>query len=221
MADNSIFKIAFLASILFHSIFFLTIPETSFMPTRRSLEKIEITYYKIKKEEPKKKKTSSVIRKPIIKNLPKVTKEEVLKPPKEIAKEASKPKVEEKTTVALKKVEEKKFETVIKEEKDTAKKVTYINYYRAVREKIRKYADRNYPKARDLGEGEVLLNFIISSSGELLQIRVVNGKSVKDPDLREIAINSIKDASPFPPFPKGMSQYRITFNLILAFEPKR
>jgi len=221
MADNSIFKFAFLASILFHAIFFLTIPETSFMPTRRSLEKIKIVYYKIKKEKPKKKKVFSRKKKPIIRELPKVTKKEVLNPPKKIAKKASKPKIEKKTTVAFKKVKEKKFESVVKEEKDTAKKVTYINYYRAVREKIRKYADRNYPKTKDLGEGEVLLNFVVSSNGELLQIRVVNRKSVKDPDLREIAINSIRDASPFPSFPKGMSQYQITFNLILSFEPKR
>jgi len=219
MSENRAFKFALLASILFHSVFFLTVPEMPFMPTRRSLEKIKITYYKIK-EEPEKKKISSRKKKPIVRKLPKVTKEQVLKPPKDLAKKSRKAKREKRTTVALEKVKEKKFETVVKEEKDKRKKATYINYYRAVRERIRKHADRNYPKNRDLGEGEVFLNFIVSSSGELLQVRVVNRKSVKNPELREIAIDSVRDASPFPPFPKGMSQYRITFNLIISFEPE-
>jgi len=219
MSENRAFKFALLASILFHSVFFLTVPEMPFMPTRRSLEKIKITYYKIK-EEPEKKKISSRKKKPIVRKLPKVTKEQVLKPPKDLAKKSRKAKREKRTTVALEKVKEKKFETVVKEEKDKRKTATYINYYRAVRERIRKHADRNYPKNRDLGEGEVFLNFIVSSSGELLQVRVVNRKSVKNPELREIAIDSVRDASPFPPFPKGMSQYRITFNLIISFEPE-
>jgi len=220
MPDNSTFKFALLASLLFHSIFFLTIPEIPFLPSKRSLGKIKITYYKIK-EEPKKKKTSSRRKKkPIIRELPKVTKEDLLKPPKDIAKKAKRVNKDKRSIVALEKVKEKKFESVVKEEKDRARKVSYINYYRAIREKIRRYADRNYPKARDLGEGEVFLKFVVSSNGELLQVRVVNRKSVKDPDLREVAINSVRDASPFPPFPKGMSQYQISFNLIMSFEPK-
>lgn len=219
MTDNKTFQIALLVSVLVHSIFFFTLPQIPFLPSKRSLGKIEISYYKVKKEIPEKKKISSR-RKPIVKKLPKVTKEDLLKPPKDLAKETRKPKASKKSIVALEKVKNKKFETVVREEKNKAKKAAYINYYRAVREKIRKQADRNYPQSRDLGEGEVFLTFVIASNGELLQVKVVNRKSVKDPELRQVAIDSVRDASPFPAFPKGMSQYRITFTLIMSFEPE-
>jgi len=220
MADNKTLQVALLVSVLVHSVFFLTLPQIPFLPNKRSLNKIEITYYKVKEKMPEKEKISSRKTKPIVKKLPEATKEDVLKPPKDLAKESRKPKANKKSVVALEKVEDKKFETVVSEEKDKAKKATYINYYRAVREKIRKQADRNYPQTRDLGEGEVFLTFVVASDGELLQVRVIDNKSVKDPELREIAIDSVRDASPFPVFPKGMSQYRITFTLIMSFEPQ-
>ncbi len=155
---------------------------------------------------------------PIVEDLPDVRKEEILKSPKAAAKKEVRPKVRPERVVAAKEVKEKRFEKVIEEEKDDAKRATYISYYHAVRERIRKFADRNYPRKRRLGQGEVFLSFVVASSGELLQVRVVNEKSAESFALRNLAINSIRDASPFPPFPKGMSQYQITFNVVISFE---
>jgi len=87
-----------------------------------------------------------------------------------------------------------------------------------VREKIRRFADENYPGFRNLGKGEVYVSFVVTSSGELLQVRVVDDKSINNTVLRNIAVNSVRDASPFPTFPEGMGQYRITFNVIISFE---
>ena len=47
---------------------------------------------------------------------------------------------------------------------------------------------------------------------------IIDRRSADDSLLRNIAINSVKDASPFPVFPQGMNQYQITFNVIISFE---
>lgn len=112
----------------------------------------------------------------------------------------------------------KKFETVVNDEKDVGKKATYIGYYRLVREKIRYYADKNYIKERSTSQGEVFLSFVVTSSGELLHIMIIDKRSAADPLLRNIAIDSVRDANPFPAFPQGMNQYQITFNVIISFE---
>lgn len=187
-----------------------------FFPSRRSLESLKITYYKI--EEAPKKKLVKKKAEPISKKLPEIKKEEILKPPRTVAKKSTKTRLQTRHVREVKKAKEKRFEAVVKEEEDAAKKATYISYYRAVREKIRQCADRNYPRRRGLGEGEVFLSFVVASSGELLQAIIVDRKSISNIMLRKIAINSIRDSSPFPPFPKGMSQYQITFNVIISFE---
>jgi len=220
MRESKNFQIAILVSVLVHSVFFLGIPGMPFLPSRRHLENLKITYYKIK-EMPEKKKIIGKRPESIIKKLPKIKKEEILEPPKAAAEKTKKTKSETRRVTVAKKAKEKRFETVIKEEQDDAKKATYISYYRTVREKIRQRADRNYPRNRSLGEGEVFLSFVVTSSGELLQIRVIDKASVNDALLRNIAIDSVRDASPFPPFPKGMSQYQITFNVIISFEVNR
>ncbi|MFC1508774.1 TonB family protein [Candidatus Omnitrophota bacterium] len=191
------------------------------MSHKRHLEKIKISYYKIK-EEPARKKISKSKIQPIIQKLPKVQKEEILKS-RPMATKSKKSQAEKRTVVIkdIKKAKEKKFETVIQEEQDLEKKATYISYYKAVREKIRKHTDRNYPRNRRLGQGEVFLSFRVASSGELIEVKVIDEKSVDYLSLRNIAINSIRDASPFPPFPKGMSHYQISFNVIISFESNK
>jgi len=219
MNENRSFHLALLFSIVAHSIFFTGVPRLSFLPSRKATEQLKITYYKIK-EEPKKEAISKTAP-PILEKLPEIKKEEILKKPRPPVKNKTRDRPSSRRVIVVKKQKEKKFETVIKEEQDEVKRATYISYYRAVREKIRQRADRNYPKRRSLGEGEVYLSFVVSSNGELLQVAVLDKKSATDSLLRRIAINSVRDASPFPAFPKGMRQYQINFNVIISFELNR
>ena len=216
MAENKTLHLAVLVSILAHSVLFLSAPNIPFLPSKRSLGKLNITYYKIK--EIVKKEKVATNREPIIRELPKITKEEILKPPKTAAKNLKEPQPTPRRTTSAENTKEKTFAKVVEVEQDDAKNATYISYYKAVREKIRQRADKNYPKNRKLAEGEVFLSFVVASSGELLQVKVVNEKSSQSRFLRNIAINSIRDASPFPAFPKGMRSYQITFNVIISFE---
>ena len=91
----------------------------------------------------------------------------------------------------------------------------YVSYYQTVREKIRHSAYNNFAQAE---EGEVYLTFTLSSDGNISAIRLVEEKSSPNPYLRKVGFASIKQASPFPNFPKELDYPQLTFNVIISFE---
>ncbi|MCF7870547.1 MAG: TonB family protein [Candidatus Omnitrophica bacterium] len=91
----------------------------------------------------------------------------------------------------------------------------YMNYYRMIREKIRKKA---YQRYRGQNRGKVYLNFQVGKSGALQAIKV-GKQSIKNLNLKKIALNSVKDSAPFPPFPKELKNYpRLQFNISIYFK---
>jgi len=91
----------------------------------------------------------------------------------------------------------------------------YVSYYQTVREKIRHSAYNNFAQAE---EGEVYLTFTLSSDGNIRDIRLVEEKSSPNLYLRKVGFASIKQASPFPNFPKELDYPQLTFNVIISFE---
>lgn len=232
MYENKSLQLAFLISMFLHFAVFISAPYTRILPDKEPMKPIKVAYFKAE-EQPKKivgQKGLGSQKAFLIapESLPKVIKEDIANQPLS-GQAKSKPeqvKKEEPTIETIKSgagafiggKDGKKFETVINEEKDSGKKSTYIGYYRAVREKIRYYADRNYIKEGSATEGEVFISFVVASNGELLHIMIIDNRSVNNTLLRNIAINSVRDASPFPVFPQGMNQYQITFNVVISFE---
>ncbi len=92
---------------------------------------------------------------------------------------------------------------------------TYISYYQIVREKIKRTAYQNYTRTET---GEVYLSFIISCDGYLKEIKLSEEKSSASSYLKEISLRSVKDASPFPNFPKELDYPQLSFNVIISFE---
>lgn len=92
---------------------------------------------------------------------------------------------------------------------------SYANYYQIVREKIRRAAYQNYTQAET---GKVYLSFLISNTGILKKVQLVDEGSVPSRYLRETALASIQDASPFPPFPKELDYPQLSFNVIISFQ---
>jgi TonB family protein len=92
---------------------------------------------------------------------------------------------------------------------------SYINYYQIVREKIRRAAYQNYTRAE---VGEAYLSFLISSDGSLKAVQLIEEKSSPSTYLKEIALRSIKEASPFPNFPKELDYPHLSFNVVISFE---
>ncbi len=94
----------------------------------------------------------------------------------------------------------------------------YIDYYQFIREKIRQRLDANYQSY--LGEGEVRLLFILNSNGSLVDVSV-DPSSANDGALRDMAVASTKEASPFPAFPRALSLPRISFDVLISFKKSR
>lgn len=92
---------------------------------------------------------------------------------------------------------------------------SYISYYQIIREKIRRSAYQNYTHNET---GEVYLSFIISNDGDIKDVRLADEKTMAKDYLKNIALRSIRDASPFPNFPKELDYPQLSFNIIISFE---
>lgn len=92
---------------------------------------------------------------------------------------------------------------------------SYISYYQIVREKIRRAAYQNYARTE---EGEVYLTFIVSNDGSLKEVRLIDERSPANQYLKGVARQSIRNASPFPVFPKELDYPQLSFNVVISFE---
>jgi TonB family protein len=91
----------------------------------------------------------------------------------------------------------------------------YMNYYRMIREKIRKKA---YQRYRGQNQGKIYLNFNVTKNGALQAINI-DKQSVQKSKLKKIALDSIRDSAPFPPFPKELESYsQLQFNISIYFK---
>jgi TonB family protein len=92
---------------------------------------------------------------------------------------------------------------------------SYLSYYQIVREKIRRCAYQGYTRT---ATGEVYLTFLISRNGSLMDVRLNAERSSPSAYLRDVALRSIRVASPFPLFPNELDYPQLSFNVIISFE---
>ncbi|MDP2905447.1 MAG: energy transducer TonB [Candidatus Omnitrophota bacterium] len=97
-----------------------------------------------------------------------------------------------------------------------AKNPAYIGYYQFNRERIKRAAYRQNYAGKE--EGEVTVSFVIASDGALKHIRLVEEVSCPSPYLRNIAVESIREAAPFPKFPSELDYPQIPFTLTITFQ---
>lgn len=90
----------------------------------------------------------------------------------------------------------------------------YMDYYKAIREKIRKKA---YDYYNAQGSGIVYISFVVLNNGNLSTLSLLD-KSMPEQELIEIALKSVKEASPFPPFPKELDYPKLQFNVSIHFK---
>jgi len=90
-----------------------------------------------------------------------------------------------------------------------------LNYYRAIREEIKKRA--YYYKPQIQGNGVVTVLFTLSRDGVLRELAVEEASSTSQDVFRKAALKSIKYASPFPPFPSELKEDYITFSITIEF----
>ncbi len=94
--------------------------------------------------------------------------------------------------------------------------VAYVDYFRFLRERIRWAALRNYPQ-RNV-EGEVYLSFTLTANGQVAEARIIEERSTPDPALRTASLESLREAAPFPAFPKTLNRPQMTFRIVIVYE---
>lgn len=90
-----------------------------------------------------------------------------------------------------------------------------LNYYRAIREEIKKRA--YYYKPHVQGKGIVTVLFTLSRDGVLRELAIDNKSSTAQEVFQRAALKSVKYASPFPPFPPELKNDYITFSITIEF----
>ena len=92
---------------------------------------------------------------------------------------------------------------------------SYLAHSQIVREKIKRALYQNYNR---MEEGQVFITFVLTRQGRLKNVRLIDKKSSSNSYLRKIALESVKDASPFPGFPEELDYKQLSFNVVISFE---
>jgi TonB family protein len=84
-----------------------------------------------------------------------------------------------------------------------------------VRDRIKEKVYENYDK---MERGSVYLTFLLDAHGVLEAAKIIPEKTDASEHLQEIAMRSLKEASPFPPFLKGMNLTEYPFNIEIQYQ---
>jgi len=230
MFSDRIFLAAFIISFLIHGIvLFQNLHLNPFNISRNKKEEIlEISYIKKEAEFKPEPKDDPVKKNPSLKIPSKINATKINPPPfidvdkavlarKDQGRQmlARQPEFTKPTLMKPDVIAIKKKITLPAVDIDKINNPSYLSYYQIVREKIRRAAYQNYTRT---DTGEVYLSFVISREGLLNEVRLVEEKSSSISYLREVALHSIQEASPFPDFPKELDYPRLSFNVIISFE---
>ena len=91
----------------------------------------------------------------------------------------------------------------------------YAAYSEMVRDRIKEKVVQNYDK---MEKGSVYLTFLLDEHGELKAAQIIQEKTNASEHMQEIAIRSLKEASPFPPLLKGMNLTEYPFNIEIQYQ---
>ncbi|MCB9772556.1 MAG: hypothetical protein H6754_08415 [Candidatus Omnitrophica bacterium] len=93
----------------------------------------------------------------------------------------------------------------------------YVGYNDRIRDKIRNRA-YFYIDDPKFEAGEIYLTFVVTADGNLKDLQIINERSRANDYLRSVGLRSVKESSPFPPFPSDLQYPELSFNVIISFE---
>lgn len=194
---DATFRAAIVISAIIHSVIFVPFHNAAVNPEKFNNKLLVVDYLKVKGPEAAFKKAA----RPDIESNKPIEMKAPVDANRENAKSAAS------KDEALK---DAKKQAEIKSSKD------YINYFQFLREKIRQRLRANYTYYDK--EGDISLAFILESDGSLSAIEIIDAASAPDKELKAIAIESVKEAAPFPGFPKALPYPKLSFNLDISFK---
>ncbi|MFH1045958.1 MAG: hypothetical protein V1727_03225 [Candidatus Omnitrophota bacterium] len=205
-------SLSLLVSLIFHLFIFLPLPILRYQPQSRSELPLEVTYVVLaqaaaKKTPPAPKPANSAQDTAASTKL--TVQAQAVEPPP-----IPTPVIQSAPAVIPAKSEAETIE--IPPDLPKEKEGTYIDYYQSIREKIRLFVEKNYPRFIDYGE--VCLYFVLQPNGKLAQMQVLKERSTANNQLIDIVKRSVKQAAPFPAFPQNLSSEQLSFNVTVSFE---
>lgn len=93
----------------------------------------------------------------------------------------------------------------------------FADYFSLVKSRIQEKL-RQKCQGRKIGSGSVELAFVLQSNGHLQKVFVMERRSQADPQLKNLAIESLRESAPFEGFPKDFNARQIAFNLTVYFD---
>jgi len=228
MFSDRVFQITLLISLIAHTVILFQNANLNLFSNNKKDQKMEVSYIKEPKKELEPLKAAAPLpvpkKEPFLKLPPNITAKKRTPPPfidkqdlfnKRESNILPEPTFTKPAFIKPDIIAVKKKITLPPIDIDKINNPSYIGYYQIVREKIKRAAYQNYTHAET---GEVYLSFIISCDGYLKEIRLSEEKSSSSSYLKETALRSVKDASPFPNFPKELDYPQLSFNVIISFE---
>ena len=94
----------------------------------------------------------------------------------------------------------------------------YTDYYRVLKDKIVRKLKNNYKD--HYADADVDMYFVLNPDGSLRRIDFDLDKSTSNKDLLCIALLSLQQAAPFPPFPKELDAEQLPFNVMVSFKKR-
>jgi protein TonB len=92
-----------------------------------------------------------------------------------------------------------------------------LSYFSAIREQIQQTANRQAWLTGTSTEGLVYVTFILSATGAIREVQIVTNRSAASAALRDVAVQIVKTAAPFPPFPPSVTEATKTIVVPLEF----
>lgn len=215
--NNNYLIIGLLISLGAHGMLIAGLPHFSLDHPQKK-DTVEVIYVKPKPEPVTMQKREGILKDPVLAKqtaIVKPTPPPFVKPKEETAKvekeSAKKPEVAIAKTPAL---EAKPAVTIPEVEQEKIKNPSYLSYYQLIRERIKRSAYQLYSSRE---RGEVYVSFIVRSNGQVIDTDLIEAKSSSNLHLRDIALRSIRNAAPFPLFPKELNYPDLSFNILITF----
>ncbi len=215
ISSNKIFQIALIISILAHSSILIRYPQIWKHRINKAKKEIKFSYVK---EIHKVKRNVEPF---LNENVPLKVNDNKQIPPPFINKEnlnfldnqvnLDKPNITKPDVLSVKK-------RITMPEVDIEKNMknpSYMGYYQLIREKIRKSAYLNYSHTQT---GEIYVSFLVNRDGNLREAKFIEEKSTQSDYLKNISLNSVRQAAPFPAFPKELDYEQLSFNVVISYE---
>ena len=216
--DDRYFKIALLVSLALHAGY--VVSSAQFNPGQKDskdkAKQLEITHWQVKEQK---------IEVTPVKNSLNISAEEAdlrqvlpTRTCKKYYSDIIKNKTEKTRLEKKQSPREVKKEEKITEFKDLSPKEIpiFIDYYHTIREKIRRMIVYPYVAKKEFIEGTAYLSFTLGHNGELKQVDIEDSSGYQTLD--RSASWAVKRASPFSPFPNGLQQAFLRFNIQISYK---